>query len=139
MQFPVKWTIIRSDLDMDVGRAMAMADHAGDAFAHYMSKASLDDPYFELYKMWKDSTSQGFGTVIVLHGSKNDIERAVYFAQERKQPAFILNDPSYVVKVGVEIFTPSLDVGAVVFGDKNDMMDTMATQHLTLAGGAVFR
>ena len=74
--FPVLYLLPRTDMaSMNPGKAMAHAAHAANAFVFGMEARIADhslpvgSPLYQLYTSWKNSTTQGFGTTIVLQST----------------------------------------------------------------------
>jgi peptidyl-tRNA hydrolase len=93
----ILYILMRNDLpSMNPGKAMAQASHAANAFMHRCGKAA--EP-----KEWAASTSQGFGTVLVLAGNETQIEEAVIAGKKEGYFSEVIVDPSYPCMVDREI------------------------------------
>lgn len=104
---PVLYILMRTDLDsMNPGKAMAQASHASNAFVHHAnvlaeraaSGASMtydDQETLDLVEEWKNSTNQGFGTVLVLGVNSNEMYRTVMLAADMGYLAELVVDPTY--------------------------------------------
>ena len=106
--FPVLYILMRNDLpSMNPGKAMAQASHASNAFVHYMSieRADEDDAVEceDLCRMWQEQTPQGFGTVLVLSVSEEQMRAAVQVSQAVGLRAGVVNDPTYPYRVDAEV------------------------------------
>lgn len=73
---PVLYLLPRTDMEsMNPGKAMAHTAHAANAFVHEMQRRIATDDLPEgrglrsLFEAWQASTSQGFGTTIVLQAT----------------------------------------------------------------------
>lgn len=100
---PVLYILMRTDLpSMNAGKAMAQASHASNAFVK-MSEGDLVEPRATLAKTWQQETSQGFGTVLVLAATGEQIEKAVSEARARLFSAARITDPTYPYRVTGEI------------------------------------
>lgn len=94
----ILYIIMRNDLpSMNVGKAMAQASHASNAFIKEYGKHAAA-------KQWADSTKQGFGTVIVLTGNKKQLDD-VFEMASLPDDVFVnqVIDPSYPYIVSNEI------------------------------------
>jgi peptidyl-tRNA hydrolase len=70
----VLYILMRTDLpSMNVGKAMAQASHASNAFMHKVKKDFDMCPTSVKAVEWEKQTSQGFGTVLVLGATSDDI------------------------------------------------------------------
>lgn len=88
---------MRNDLpSMSIGRALAQASHASNAFIHEVTA----DPRV---REWQDQTNQGFGTAIVLSGNRHDIEAALMEARDRNLSGNKVYDPEWKFEVSTEI------------------------------------
>ncbi len=147
MTNPILYILIRNDLpSMNPGKAMAQASHASNAFLHkYEIKMhSLDEKTRFLVESWKNSTTQGFGTVLVLSASLTEIEKTVFNSNKMGYHlSDLVVDPTYPYIVNSEIaylistltdteFRRELDNNQVllfrkeitcgyIFGDKEDI------------------
>lgn len=106
--FPVLYILMRTDLpSMNPGKAMAQASHASNAFSHYMRivKCEDDDAVLceSLHNEWANQTGQGFGTVLVLAVSEQQMLSAVKVAKAVGLHAGIVSDPTYPYRVDAEV------------------------------------
>jgi hypothetical protein len=132
---PILYILMRDDLtSLNSGKAMAQAAHAGNAVdAHFelemqitsassnpadRAKASaLSTAFYN----WKQQTSQGFGTTIVLGGSMAKIKTDIEWLKRNDFLADVIHDPSYPLVDGSVVHLIPLDTCAYVFApDKND-------------------
>jgi len=123
----VLYILMRTDLDsLGAGKAMAQASHASNAFVdHYHSHTrdlSLNTERTEMqvknakgFTEWEHSTTQGFGTVLVLGGSINDISDATEMLRSYGYVAGILHDPTYPIIDGEVVHCIPLDTCAYIF------------------------
>jgi len=128
--FPILYIILRNDLySMTPGRALAQSSHIGHCLTHDMHDfQTVADPVTNMFKKWKKSTTQGFGTAIVLAGgTENDIieclKKVTQYGETQNPPEAACNivmDPDYGVRDGGTTHYVSLNVGAYVFCDKNN-------------------
>ena len=99
---PVLYILMRTDLDsMNPGKAMAQASHAGSAFARNAEPGYNVDE--KLYEEWRQSTPQGFGTVLVLGVTEVQMRTAVQIAESfgvDRFPCDIIHDPTYPLQDG---------------------------------------
>ena len=106
---------------MNPGKAMAQASHAGSAFVHNAEPGYNVDE--ELFNAWKESTTQGFGTVLVIEVNEAQMRTAVEIAESfgvDKFPCDIIHDPTYPLQDGdITHFIP-VDTCGYIFGDKED-------------------
>ena len=77
---PVLYILMRTDMDsMNPGKAMAQASHASNAFVSNAEPGyNIDE---ELFNAWQGSTTQGFGTVLVLGVNEAQMRTAVQIAE----------------------------------------------------------
>jgi hypothetical protein len=59
---------------MNAGKAMAQSSHASNAFVNCLPKGSTYPIHVKAVE-WQKETTQGFGTVLVLGATENDINR----------------------------------------------------------------
>ena len=119
---PVLYILMRTDLDsMNPGKAMAQASHASNAFVSNAEPGYNVDE--ELFNAWKESTTQGFGTVLVIEVNEAQMRTAVEIAESfgvDKFPCDIIHDPTYPLQDGdITHFIP-VDTCGYIFGDKED-------------------
>lgn len=114
------YIIVRNDMhSMTPGRIAAQAAHATSALHTF----DWDVPEYvflkRLFAEWSDETEQGFGTTIVLSASPEEIfilnELLENFSKKLIY-AEVINDPDYVIKDGLEIFSASVNTCFSVFG-----------------------
>ena len=116
---PVLYILMRTDLDsMNPGKAMAQASHASNAFAHNAEPGYNVDE--ELFNAWQQSTTQGFGTVLVLGVTESQMRGAVTVADQCGFMSDVVHDPTYPLRDGDTVHFIPLDTCAYVFGDKDD-------------------
>lgn len=146
--FPVLYILMRNDMaSMNAGKAMAQASHASNAFWKAANEGFLDKSHSafqeQLLNEWQLSTSQGFGTVLVLAVNGAQMNTAVDVATALGFMASVIHDPTYPILVPTELgsalaemdnhnvfsvgeknnyVTIPLDTCAYIFGDKNDPM-----------------
>ena len=128
---PVLYILMRTDLEsLNAGKAMAQAAHAGNALEYMALESSEFDPgagIYSAYQAWKNQTSQGFGTTIVLGGSMSLISMDVKRLQGFGYLADVVHDPSYPIRDGSVTHLIPLDTCAYVFApDKDDPMIRMS-------------
>lgn len=127
MTTPVLYILMRNDLDsLNVGKAIAQGSHASNAFIDKfyatMQEYSVDSSKNEIaeklnadVRKWETSTSQGFGTVLVLEGSIVDIRETIEQVKDRGYICDIIHDPTYPIKDGAVVHHVPLDTCAYVF------------------------
>jgi len=90
---------------------MAQASHASNAFVHEMNEAKADGyesfvPSLEnagaQFEDWQNQTFQGFGTVLVLGVTKDQMHTAVDVAKQLGFAANEVTDPTYPAHLGTE-------------------------------------
>ena len=110
--FPVLYILMRGDLaSMNTGKAMAQASHASNAFVFAELKKMLSSPWKsvrDFYKVfikgetenaslfirWVHSTTQGFGTVLVLKVNEIDLRTAVRVGGYLGHVSDVVHDPT---------------------------------------------
>jgi peptidyl-tRNA hydrolase len=105
---PVLYILMRTDLpSMNAGKAMAQASHASNAFIHRMdNKGSSREGINTMVNAWRGETNQGFGTVLVLGASGNQIRTILENAKTVATGdvlAEAIIDPTYPYRVTGEI------------------------------------
>ena len=92
------YILMRNDLlSMSVGRCMAQASHASNAF---VKKYDCD----LVVKKWQKQTEQGFGTAIVLSADMKQITETALSCKLNKYKYDYVVDPEYSYIVNREIF-----------------------------------
>ncbi len=125
--FPVLYVLARVDLEsMNPGKLAAQTCHSGSAFAKHMDDTmpttNHEGDQRHLYNTWKNETSQGFGTVLVLGVTEAQMNAAVDVAKALDFVAGVVHDPSYPLRDGDTVHFLPIDTAGYVFGDKNDPM-----------------
>jgi peptidyl-tRNA hydrolase len=96
------YILMRNDLSsMSVGRCMAQASHASNAFINKYCKYTKH--YCVYVKEWQNQTKQGFGTAIVLACNINDINDIITKCKTSKYACDFVYDPEYSYLVDEEI------------------------------------
>lgn len=110
------YILMRNDLDsLSSGKAMAQASHASNAFVHQAEKLAFsNEEVLGSLEEWRGETTQGFGTVIVLGGSMNDIVDTIDMMQ-KDYICEIVHDPTYPIKDGDVTHLIPLNTCAYVF------------------------
>lgn len=121
---PVLYILMRTDMEsMNPGKAMAQASHASNAFVQSAEPGyNIDET---LFNTWKESTPQGFGTVLVLGVTEVQMRTAVEIAESfgvDKFPCDIIHDPTYPLQDGDTTHFIPVDTCGYIFGDKDDPM-----------------
>lgn len=138
----VLYILMRNDLaSLNPGKAMAQAAHASDAFnfhfegyvQEYNSKSVHNE--FETasvlgYTEWKNSTRQGFGTVLVLEAKMKDIQPVIDIFKKMDYVAGVVHDPTYPLIDGEVVHFLPIDTCAYVFVP-NKEQDGMASMLLS--------
>jgi len=125
--FPVLYILMRNDMaSMNAGKAMAQASHASNAFWKAANEGFLDKSHSafqeQLLNEWQLSTSQGFGTVLVLAVNEAQMNTAVDVATALDFMASVIHDPTYPLRDGEICHFLPVNTCAYIFGDKNDPM-----------------
>jgi hypothetical protein len=134
MSYPVLYILMRTDLaSLNSGKAMAQAVHAGNAIETHFEiqnqlalnsgeKAELSkaETLSVAYREWKNQTTQGFGTTIVLGGSMSLINPDIKRLQKFGYLAGIVHDPTYPLVDGSVTHLIPLDTCAYVFVPNKD-------------------
>lgn len=117
----VLYILMRTDLDsLNPGKAMAQASHASNAFVHQAENYSRK--ITDTLEEWRGETNQGFGTVLVLGGSMNDIEYTIGM-MDSEYVCGIVHDPTYPIRDGdVTHFIPLNTCAYVFVPNKEDDM-----------------
>ena len=119
---PVLYILMRTDMDsMNPGKAMAQASHASNAFVSNAEPGYNVDE--ELFNAWQESTTQGFGTVLVLGVNEAQMRTAVEVAESfgvDKFPCDVIHDPTYPLQDGDTTHFIPVDTCGYIFGDKED-------------------
>lgn len=136
--FPVLYILMRTDLaSMNAGKGMAQASHASNAFVFAELKKMLSRPWksvkdfykvfikgdtkdTNLFIQWVHSTTQGFGTVLVLGVNEIEMRTAVDVADKVGYVSGVVHDPTYPLVDGDFCHFLPLDTCGYIFGDKND-------------------
>jgi len=114
---PVLYILMRNDLDsLNPGKAMAQASHASNQFVHNFAQGTDT----ELYNMWSNETTQGFGTVLVLSVNETQLQSSIMMAEKHLSHCGIVHDPTYPIQDGEVVHHIPLDTCGYVFGDKED-------------------
>lgn len=126
MSVPILYILARNDLaSMNPGKLAAQASHASNAFVHHFhafaqeQNSKAKTPLFEecskAFYNWEHSTSQGFGTVIVLEGKMREINLSVKTLINMNYIAGIIHDPTYPILDGEVVHHVPLDTCGYVF------------------------
>lgn len=136
--FPVLYILMRNDLEsMNCGKAIAQGSHASNAFVFAELKKMLSRPWksvkdfykvfisgemndASLFIQWVHSTTQGFGTVLVLEVDETKMRSAADVAHKLDYVSGVVHDPTYPLRDGDFCHFIPLDTCAYVFGDKDD-------------------
>lgn len=127
MGTPVLYILMPNDLaSLNSGKAMAQASHASNAFAahvnlsieDYNSKQDASELEISIcngFAYWENSTSQSFGTVLVLAAKMPDIKSTVDIFNGMGYIAGVVHDPTYPIVDGEVVHHIPLDTCAYVF------------------------
>jgi len=133
----VLYIMMRNDIDsMNPGKAIAQGSHASNAFVNHfhsymqeMSISSANDDASQMNKSfyeWERSTSQGFGTVLVLEAPMKAINTTIEIFKELGKIAGVVHDPTYPIVDGSVVHYIPLDTCGYVFVP-NKEEDTVAS------------
>lgn len=133
----VLYIIMRNDIEsMNQGKSIAQGSHASNAFVkhfHSHMQASFrpndkaeDEQLNEAFYEWEKSTSQGFGTVLVLEASMKDINTTIEILKKVGKIAGIVHDPTYPIVDGSVVHHIPLDTCGYVFVE-NKKEDAVAS------------
>jgi peptidyl-tRNA hydrolase len=123
---PILYILMRNDLDsLNSGKAMAQASHASNTFVQhfhaYMQRQQTAPESAQTQKIrtafyeWENSTTQGFGTVLVLEAGIKVIEQVVAAFKTAEYLAGVVHDPTYPLLDGKVVHYIPLDTCAYVF------------------------
>ncbi len=118
----VLYILMRTDLDsLNPGKAMAQANHAFGALKAMIRRIGRHQDYIA----WQETTTQDFGTVIVLGGDEGGIQGALDRIARYRSPVVAgwVHDPTYPVQDGEVTHLIPLDTCAFVFGTKAECAD----------------
>ena len=110
----VLYILMRTDMDsLNPGKAMAQASHASNAFVYRWGKENM-------VKEWQGETQQGFGTVLVLGVTGDEMYKVVDTVKEdlrfkEEVYADIIHDPTYPVQDGDVVHHIPVDTLVVMF------------------------
>jgi len=138
---PVLYILMRNDLaSMNCGKAIAQGSHASNAFVHhynevmgYVSTDLGNEKIEELNKSfhkWCNSTTQGFGTVLVLEGNFNNIKKTIDTMNRLGYISRTVFDPTYPIIDGSVLHQIPLETCGYVFVE-NKEEDTTAKSLLS--------
>jgi peptidyl-tRNA hydrolase len=123
----VLYIIMRNDIEsMNPGKAIAQGSHASNAFVDHfhahMQKVNsqpvnsdTDTKLSRAFYEWEESTTQGFGTVLVLEGPMDKIYSTVEIFRGLGNIAGIVHDPTYPIVDGSVVHHIPLDTCAYAF------------------------
>lgn len=123
----VLYILMRNDLNsMNPGKAIAQGSHAANAFVQHFhgfaqecnskSKQSyLETEIMKGFNDWENSTTQGFGTVLVLEANMPSIYSVVNSFKALQYITGVIHDPTYPIVDGDVVHHIPLDTCAYVF------------------------
>ena len=123
----VLYILLRNDLSsMNSGKAIAQGSHASNAFVQhfhgfaqeYNSKSKhsrLETETMNGFNEWENSTTQGFGTVLVLEANMSSIHAVVNSFKGLQYITGVIHDPTYPIVDGEVVHHIPLDTCAYVF------------------------
>jgi peptidyl-tRNA hydrolase len=96
----ILYILMRNDLpSLNAGKAMAQASHASNQFVQSCSRGDMADAV----KEWTQQTPAGFGTVLVLSASGQQISEAMDKINGRDCVGQVVVDPSYPYRTNLEL------------------------------------
>ena len=125
----VLYILMRTDMDsLNPGKAMAQASHASNALVYRWGKENI-------VKEWQGETQQGFGTVLVLGVTGDEMYKVVDTVKEdlrfkEEVYADIIHDPTYPVQDGEVVHHIPVDTCGYVFGDTDSLEDLLGEYEL---------
>jgi peptidyl-tRNA hydrolase len=127
---PVLYILMRKDIhSLAGGKGMAQAAHAANQFLHW------HDVEDALVEFWKNQTSGGFGTTVVL-GVENEATLKIYIEDAIAASgciAGLVHDPTFPIRDGEAILTAPVDTCGYIFGDKLGEIVLSSGESLLLA------
>ena len=125
----VLYILMRTDLDsLNPGKAMAQASHASNAFVYRWGKEKT-------VKEWQGETQQGFGTVLVLGVTGDELYKVVETVDYNlrfKEDVYadIIHDPTYPVQDGEVVHHIPVDTCGYDFGNTDSLEDLLGEYEL---------
>ena len=119
----VLYVIMRTDLDsLTPGKAMAQSNHA---FGALKQRIRSNIARQKDYIAWQETTTQDFGTVIVLGGTEGGIQATLDKIHKYKLPVVSgwVHDPTYPISDGAITHLVPVNTCAYVFGTKSECAD----------------
>ena len=132
MTLPVLYILMRNDLaSLNTGKAIAQGSHASNAFVKHIERhtqntnaqsniRTRDQDIIKSFRDWEYSTSQGFGTVLVLEASMKDIQSRIDIFKSMGYISDIVFDPTYPILDGSIVHHIPLDTCGYVFVNDKD-------------------
>lgn len=126
----ILYCLMRSDMaSLNAGKAIAQGMHAQ---SHAHKSISDDVNYGEywkaVYEKWRETTKQGFGTVLVLDvGNLQQLRWVVGVAQKMNYPAEVTHDDSYPILDGSFIHHLPQDTCGWILGNKKGLSSLLST------------
>lgn len=123
----VLYILMRNDLNsMNAGKAIAQGSHAANAFVQhfhgfaqeYNSKSKqshFESATMKGFNEWENSTTQGFGTVLVLEANMPSIYATVNSFKGLGYITDVIHDPTYPIVDGEVVHHIPLDTCAYAF------------------------
>lgn len=72
---PILYILMRTDLpSMNPGKAIAQGSHAANQFVYTMNTLNIHKNLENMFNIWQSETNKGFGTVLVLGATKDQID-----------------------------------------------------------------
>ena len=118
---------MRNDItSLSSGKAMAQASHASNAFVAQIQSftqdynenpmhSDIETATIAGFYDWENSTTQAFGTVLVLAAKMPDIKSTVDIFKAMGYVADVIHDPTYPIVDGEVVHHIPLDTCAYVF------------------------
>jgi peptidyl-tRNA hydrolase len=101
---PILYILMRTDLQsMNPGKAMAQASHASNAAMKKGRRIGVSDEMVGLINQWEKSTSDGFGTVLVLAVDLSQLAEVMLNSHDKNVISGVVIDPTYPYSTTPEI------------------------------------
>ena len=121
---PILYILMRNDMtSMNPGKAMAQASHASNQFVATLPRDARD-----IYNGWLQC--EGFGTVLVLEVSEQQMRTGVQVAKSLDLVSGVVHDPTYPIQDGTATHYVPVDTCAYIFGNKDDCVPVVQNFNL---------
>ena len=126
----VLYCLMRSDMvSLNAGKAIAQGMHAqSHAHKSISDDVRYGDYWKAVYEKWRETTKQGFGTVLVLDvGNLQQLRWVVGVANKMNYPAEVTHDDSYPILDGSFIHHLPQDTCGWILGNKKGLSSLLST------------